>query len=120
MSESTLSLQVSFLEAEIAQKLENLLHDMSSQSGTPLHEYAYANDLTLGMDFFDSWWLVDKIERNGKHLSIEFIGSPSGYNEENPNRRDDAIEWLSLFGTSKITGKLVLDTGADVEVIEFT
>ena len=119
MSQSTITITATFADSEIAKEIEAIMNDLSLADGMPLHEFLESRELAKGMQFYDSWWVPEKIKRNESVLHLQLTGSPSGYCEEEPDRDDDIVEWLRLYGVKEITGKLVIDGGGDVDVIEF-
>jgi hypothetical protein len=119
MSESTITITATFPDSSTAQKIENIMNELAEVDDMSFEEFLESKELTKGMTFCDSWWVPVQIKRNDKVLHLELIGSPSGYLEEDPDRIDDSIEWLKLFGAKNITGKLLISPGSDVEVVEF-
>lgn len=119
MSESEVKIRAEFPTETLAKQVESVFVELVDQDGTPFHEFIQSKGITKGIKFYDpSWWLPQKVEREGNIVRLELVGSPSGYCDEEPDREDDVLVWLRTCGAEKISGEMIIDCGGDVEVLE--
>ena len=120
MSESSISLTVRFPAPDAAEKTADILNaareaiDKAYDEGKEmfLHDFLKREDLSKGIAF-DSWWIPTKVSVKERYwLVVELIGSPSGTEEQ------DFITWLKQLGANGFDGKMVLDGGGDVEIVD--
>jgi hypothetical protein len=119
MSESTIQAEVRFTEVSEATAVEQILLTASKKSmeafsageELPLHLYLASINETRGI-WFDSWWLVQSVVRDGSSLEIELVGSPSGTDEQ------DFVTWIKHYGATEVVGEMVVDGGGDVMVMK--
>ncbi len=116
MSESSIELSVVFNDVDSSTSLENLLTEaketilsaFKNSDEIYLHEFLNQKNQNMGISF-DSWWVIEKIERLDNVINIAFSGSPSGTKEQ------DIITWFRKKGATKVSGRMTVDGGGDVE-----
>lgn len=116
MSESSIELSVVFNDVDTSAGLENLLTEaketilsaLNNLDELYLHDFLNQKNQNMGISF-DSWWVVEKIERSDNTINISMSGSPSGTKEQ------DIITWFRKKGATKVSGRMIVDGGGDVE-----
>jgi hypothetical protein len=116
MSESSVELSVVFNDVDTSTALENLLTEAKETILTAfknsdklyLHDFLNQKNQTMGISF-DSWWVIEKLERSDNIINISLSGSPSGTKEQ------DIITWFREMGATKVSGRMTVDGGGDVE-----
>ena len=116
MSESEIKISAKFEDVEVSTNVERVLNDAQEKINNAdeelfVHDYLNEIDRMQGINF-DSWWYPQLIERNEAILNLEFVGSPSGTEEQ------DIVTWLKREGAVTISGELIADGGGDVEVYQ--
>lgn len=116
MSESSIELSVVFNDVDTSAGLENLLTEakeailsaFNKSDELYLHDFLNQKNQNMGISF-DSWWVVEKIECLDNTINISLSGSPSGTKEQ------DIITWFRKKGATKVSGRMIVDGGGDVE-----
>jgi hypothetical protein len=112
MLESCIAVDASFPNAELAAEVETIIQALAEDGDTPFHVFIQRHGLARGMDFpAPSWWVPTSIHRYDHALSLTFVGSPSGYCPQQPQREDDLVIWLKRCGATTVGGRVEVDTG---------
>jgi len=117
MSTSIIEFKAEFNDVASAQKVKSILDKAlefikNSSEEVVLHHALEEFGETKGIKF-DSWWYPEIVELNNNTITAEFAGSPSGTEEQ------DVITWIKLYGATKVSGKVDVDSGGDAFTIEF-
>ncbi|MDH5326955.1 MAG: hypothetical protein OEZ58_08785 [Gammaproteobacteria bacterium] len=117
MSTSIIEFRAEFSDEAAARKVKSILDRAlefinNSSEEAALHHALKEFGETKGINF-DSWWYPEIAGLNDNVITAEFAGSPSGTEEQ------DVITWIKLYGATKVSGKVDVDSGGDAFTIEF-